>query len=78
MAKIDDALFFEIRDLLLSVADGHGCAGPARILLRKLSSHPLSCEFWDCGWCYHPSTDATHGCPGFHACPIKEKHAEEA
>ena len=31
------------------------------------------CEYWDCGWCYHPRASNPHGCEGFSRCSMKKK-----
>lgn len=30
----------------------------------------LTCKYYDSGWCYHPNSDAVHGCPGLGNCDI--------
>lgn len=30
-----------------------------------------TCEYWDCGWCYHPDINiGQQGCIGFTECPV--------
>jgi len=33
----------------------------------------IRCIWWDCGWCYHPTNDGPHSCPGVIHCDVDLK-----
>lgn len=39
-----------------------------RVVYVQLNSNKTVCEYWDCGWCYHPDNISTSGCVGIDKC----------